>query len=88
MYYTYILYSVKLNKYYIGSTDNLERRLAEHNRGKGNFTKTGIPWVLSYSKIFETRNEAVGFEKYIKKRKSREYIENLIKMSDSGHPVL
>jgi putative endonuclease len=41
--YLYILFSEKLNKYYVGSTTDLERRLVEHNRGKEKFTKTGLP---------------------------------------------
>ena len=49
----YILYSKKLDKYYVGSTTDLDRRFAEHNRGKEKFTKTGIPWLLVYSEIFE-----------------------------------
>ena len=78
MYFTYILYSAKLDKYYIGSTDNLERRLKEHNRGKSNFTRTGIPWSLVYSETYETRQEAYHCEMKIKNRKSKEYIEKLI----------
>jgi len=34
MYYTYILYSPKINKYYTGQTKDLNHRLKEHNRGK------------------------------------------------------
>ena len=51
--YCYILYSEKLNKYYIGSTTDLNRRLIEHNRGKEKFTKTGMPWKLVYHETFE-----------------------------------
>ncbi len=88
MYFTYILYSQKLDKFYIGSTDNLDRRLMEHNRGKGNYTKNGVPWELIFREVYETRRAAVQREKYIKGRKSRAYIEDLIKETDSEHPDL
>ncbi len=46
--YTYILYSVKLNKYYIGACTDMTRRLHEHNTGHSKFTSTGIPWTIKY----------------------------------------
>jgi putative endonuclease len=66
-FYTYILFSSKLNKYYVGSTNDLNRRLAEHNRGKTSFAKLGMPWVLMYSEKFPTKLEAVRREMEIKK---------------------
>ena len=74
----YILFSAKLNKYYVGSTTDIERRLLEHNRGKEKFTKTGIPWLLVYKEALESLPEARKREQYIKKKKSRKYIETLI----------
>ena len=79
--YCYILYSTKLNKYYIGSTIDIERRLEEHNRGKEKFTKTGMPWNLEYKEQFEELKQARKREQYIKRMKSRKYIENLIRLS-------
>ena len=79
--YCYILYSAKLNKYYIGSTSDMERRLEEHNRGKEKFTKTGMPWNVVYKELFEELKQARQREQYIKKMKSRKYIENLIRLS-------
>ena len=74
----YILYSAKLNKYYIGSTIDLVRRINEHNRGKEKFTSTGCPWVLVYKEDFAELKQARQREYYIKKMKSRKYIESLI----------
>ena len=76
--YCYILYSAKLDKYYVGSTTDIERRLAEHNRGKEKFTSTGLPWVLVYKESFEELQQARQREYYIKKMKSRKYIDTLI----------
>ena len=76
--FTYILFSDKLKKYYIGSCLDIERRLNEHNLGRSKFTSTGIPWKLVYFEEFETELEARRREMQIKKMKSRVYIENLI----------
>ena len=78
MYYTYILYSPDLDKYYIGSTNNLKRRLEDHNRGKNKFSRQAQTWELKYSETFQTRAEAFKREQAIKKKKSRIYIERLI----------
>ena len=76
--FVYIIYSNKVNKYYVGACTNLERRLYEHNIGHSTFTSTGIPWVLKYTEEFKTLVEAKNREEEIKKKKSRVYIENLI----------
>ncbi|MBP6687236.1 MAG: GIY-YIG nuclease family protein [Lacibacter sp.] len=76
--YCYILYSAKLNKYYVGSTSDMERRFNDHNRGKEKFTSTGMPWKLVYSEPFDELAMARRRELEIKKKKSRKYIEQLI----------
>ena len=75
----YILYSSKLDKYYVGSTTDMPRRLEEHNRGKEKFTSTGCPWILVYMEIFTDLLDARRRELHIKKQKSRKYIETLIR---------
>ena len=77
MYYTYILTSIKNNRYYIGSTDDLTRRLSEHNSGKVFFTKLYIPWKIYYFEKYQTRSQAFSREKQIKAWKSRSMIEKL-----------
>jgi len=76
----YILFSNKLNKYYIGSTNDINRRLYEHNIGHSTFTKTGTPWTLTFSKKFPSLELARKEELRIKKCKSRKYIENYVKL--------
>ena len=75
--YVYILYSEKVNKYYVGACIDLERRMREHNTGHSKFTSTGIPWLLKYTENFTTLTEAKKRELAIKKMKSRKYIESL-----------
>ncbi len=78
MFFTYILFSKSLNKYYCGSTDNLERRLQQHNSGYSKSTKGGVPWELEHFEEFTDRTNAVQRENEIKKKKSRKYIEAII----------
>ena len=80
-YYTYILKSKKNNRYYIGSTENIERRLQEHNWSRTTSTKSGIPWEVVYTETYETRSEAIKREYQIKAKKSRKYIDFLIESS-------
>jgi putative endonuclease len=81
MFHVYILHSEKLNKYYIGSTSNIEDRLRRHNSGRNTYTKTGLPWKLVYQEDFDTKSGAVLREMEIKKKKSRLYIEALIEQA-------
>ena len=78
MYIVYILYSRSLDRYYAGYTNDLSRRLAEHNRIKGKYTDSGIPWEIVYSEKFTSKSEAMKREQYIKAKKSRSFIEELI----------
>jgi putative endonuclease len=80
-YYTYILYSQSRDRYYIGSTANPEQRLIRHNAGATPSTKTGRPWVIVHTEVFDSKTEALKRENYLKRMKSRSFIENLIEKS-------
>jgi putative endonuclease len=79
MYNIYILKSQIDDTYYIGYTDNLERRVYEHNFGKKGYTRKKRPWKLVYSEECDNKTEAIKREIYLKRNKSRVYIEELIK---------
>ena len=79
MYSTYILQSEKDGKYYIGSTDNLIKRLERHNKGYSRYTKGRGPFLLIYKEGFQTRSEAKKREYYLKSLKSRDAIGKIIK---------
>ena len=74
----YILKSQKHGRFYIGSTNNLERRIDEHHSGQTKSTKTGIPWSLVFTADFQTSIEGLKAEQRIKALKSRKIIEGLI----------
>jgi len=78
MFTVYILYSSKLNRYYVGYTENITQRIQQHNSGISTFTSAANDWHLKYSETFNSRNDAHKRELEIKKKKSRKYLEWLI----------
>lgn len=78
MYFVYIIKSEVDNTFYKGYTENLTRRLEEHNLGKSQYTSTKVPWKLVYFEEFSTKKEALIREKKIK-RYNTDYIRTLIK---------
>ena len=81
MFHIYILYSDSSKIYYVGHTNNVERRLEEHNNPiRTTYTSKHLPWKLTCAfPISDKRFEAIMAEKLIKRRKSRKYIESLCK---------
>lgn len=69
MWKVYILKSNKGNWYYVGSTNDIERRLKEHNYGKVQSTKNHVPLHLVYSKDFEDEKSAREYEKKVKSKR-------------------
>ena len=84
MIFVYILYSSSLDRFYVGVTDHVERRIAQHNSGKGNFTHKGIPWKLITKIECESRSLAVLLEAKIKKRGIKRYLQDNNLQSNSG----
>jgi putative endonuclease len=80
-YYVYVLRSEKDGSFYIGHTFDLEERIQRHNDGKSSYTRAKAPWKLIYQEVFTTRSEAMKREREIKRMKSREYIERLVRTS-------
>jgi putative endonuclease len=74
MYNVYILYSNRIDRFYTGQTEDLERRLLEHNRGKTAFLARGMPWKIVYYKGFSSRTEAMEHERFIKKRGASRFL--------------
>ena len=73
MFFVYILKSLKDNNLYIGRTNNLERRLREHNAGKVRSTKSRTPFVLLKHVETVSEYESVILEKEFKKGYKREW---------------
>ena len=71
MYFVYILYSKKFDRYYVGQCEDLTVRLARHNAKRVLSTKPYVPWEVVYSETYATRSHATIIEKEHMKKKSR-----------------
>jgi len=85
-YFVYILKSESTAQFYIGHTNDLNRRILQHNdidyQGTKHTKRNKGPWICVYTETFSTRSEAMKREKELKAKKSRKYIEYLIKRQD------
>jgi putative endonuclease len=87
MFYIYILYSKKSDRYYIGLTSNVYRRLEEHNNPPENkkYTAKHLLWELKiFFECSDSRGNGLLVERFIKDQKSRVFLEKLI--SEKGNP--
>ena len=86
----YILFSEKLNKHYIGTTDDIERRVKEHNSKfyENNYTSSGIPWQMVFNISCQSSSQAYKIEKHIKAMHSKIFIQNLIKYPEMSQKLL
>jgi putative endonuclease len=80
MFFVYILQSIKDKKFYTGITDNIARRLEEHNRGKKSTPSTSSrgPFKLVYYEEYISRNAAREREKFLKSGAGREWRKQLL----------
>ncbi len=76
MYKVYALYSRKIDRLYVGQTQDLEKRLREHLGGVSIYTKRTDDWELIYTEEYTTRGQAIKREKQLKSAKGREFIRN------------
>lgn len=74
-YYTYIIESSVNKKWYIGHTNDIERRLAEHNSGQNKSTKGKGPWRLIFLSSFNNNLDAKKFELKLKKITIKDFIK-------------
>lgn len=66
MYYVYIIKSQRDYSHYVGCTDDIKRRLNEHNGGGVRFTSNKTPYLLVWYCVFRDKKKALDFEKYLK----------------------
>jgi putative endonuclease len=80
MHFLYIIYSKKLNRYYIGESENVVKRLKQHNSHyyKNAFTTAASDWEIKLTYPCETKLIAKKLERHIKKKKSKKHIEWII----------
>ena len=79
MHFIYILYSESADKYYVGETEDVVRRFTEHNQSeRKQFTSPYRPWIMKAVFVCENRFKARKAEDFIKKQKSRKFIQKII----------
>ena len=78
IFYVYILKSSKDGRHYIGYTNDLERRINDHNRGKSRSVKKRGPFEVIYKETFNSKAEAVARERQIKNYKGGNAFKKLI----------
>ncbi len=83
-YYTYVMKSLKDNKWYTGCTDNLRKRFKEHNEGKVFSTKDRRPLELIYYEACQNQKDALKREKYFKTYLGKMFLRNRLKSYLTG----
>ncbi len=76
--WVYILESVKTKKYYIGCTDDYQRRILEHNAGKVPSTKWLRPLRIALVQEYPSLSKARKIEYRLKKLKRKDYIKKIV----------
>ena len=78
----YILYSTKLDCFYIGhTTEPIEERIRKHNSNHSGFTGKASNWRLVYLEEYATKGQACRREREVKGWKSRKRVEELVFLS-------
>ena len=77
--FIYILFSKKIDRFYIGQSLNVNSRLVEHlmHSMPVSYTKRADDWIVFFQLECNSRNQAILIENHIKGMKSRKYIRNL-----------
>ncbi|MCF7845741.1 MAG: GIY-YIG nuclease family protein [Candidatus Peribacteraceae bacterium] len=77
--FVYILESENCDRFYIGSSQNPEKRLSEHNSGKTTSLKNKGPWKIVFRQKYSTNQKARAIEAKLKKMKNRKILERIIR---------
>ena len=79
--YLYVLLSLKDHKFYIGSTNDLKRRIVEHQKGKNTSTAKRLPVELIYFEGHCSKEDALRREKYFKTTKGKTTLRQMLRES-------
>ena len=77
--YAYVLYSHKDNKFYIGYSSDVFRRLEQHNNGENTSTKHRRPLKLIFYEAYLYKEDAIRREKYFKTSKGKRALKLMLK---------
>lgn len=77
--YVYVLRSTKDDQFYVGSTNDLKRRLQQHQRGENTSTAKRLPLELLYFEGHRSKNDALRREKYFKTTKGKVTLRQMLR---------
>ena len=78
-YYVYVLESLKNNDLYVGCTNDLRKRLQEHNRGLNFSTKPCKPWYIIHYEAYRNKQDAERRENYLKTSQGARLLKRMLK---------
>lgn len=83
-FFVYVLMCEKTSTFYTGCTNDLRRRLQQHNNGEVYYTKSKLPVKLIYFEACLNKDDAFRREKYLKTGMGKRYIKNRLKGGLTG----
>ena len=78
MYIVYVLRSTSTGKQYTGQTENLQRRLLEHESGLARYSRGRGPWEIVLTEKYATRAEAMRRETFLKSGQGRSFLKSIL----------
>ena len=89
-YFVYILFSERLNRFYIGQTVNVEERVMQHNSGfyEKALTKVSNDWKLFWKQTCNLKRQAIQIESHIKRMRNKVYYQNLATFPEIAEKLL
>jgi putative endonuclease len=82
-FYIYAIVSSR-SRIYVGMSQDIDRRIIEHNTGKVFSTKPYIPWTKFFEEIVGSADQARLLEKYYKSAAGKRKLRGILKTLDSG----
>ncbi len=82
MFTVYVIKSLSRDYKYVGFTNDLSRRLFDHNNGYNKSTKLYAPFELIYTKSFSSRTDARKHEKFLKSTHGRKFLAKFLNSKD------
>ncbi|PIQ89712.1 MAG: excinuclease ABC subunit C [Candidatus Omnitrophica bacterium CG11_big_fil_rev_8_21_14_0_20_42_13] len=79
MNYVYVLLSLKDHKFYIGFSEDVKKRLADHNAGRNTSTKSRRPFELIYYEAHFSKEDALRREVYFKTTKGKSTLKQMLR---------
>lgn len=79
MFYVYILHSETKHRLYVGRTNNLKRRVKEHNDSQNLSTKAYVPWTIIFYEAYTNSKDATRREKYLKTFQGKQAIRRMLR---------